>query len=84
MERGLGFNLLGFRVRRVSRRPRGVKKVERSPWPMNSEVASSTAAQFSVEIEFRQSDAGQKVRQNRATAQLTSHRCIEIGAAWNE
>jgi len=51
---------------------------------MNSEIASSTAAQFSVVIEFRQSDAGQKARQNRATAQLTSHRCIEIGAAWNE
>ncbi len=28
---------------------------------MNSEVASSTAAQFSVEIEFRQRGAGQKV-----------------------
>lgn len=64
--------------------PRGFKKVERSPWPMNSEFASPTAAQFSVEIEFRQSDPGKKVRQHRATAQLTSHRCIEIGAAWNE
>ena len=37
---------------------RGVKKLEQAFWPVNSEVASSTASQFSVEIEFRQSGAG--------------------------
>ncbi|TWU28017.1 hypothetical protein Poly41_69570 [Novipirellula artificiosorum] len=46
---------------------------------MNSEVASSIVSQFSVEIEFRQSGAGQKVGQNRATAQQASHQCLETG-----
>lgn len=35
-------------------RCRGVKNVKRASCPMNSEVASSTAAQLSGEIEFRQ------------------------------
>lgn len=41
-----------------SRWARGVKKLERAFWPVNCEVASSTAPQFSVEIEFRQIGAG--------------------------
>ena len=39
---------------------RGVKKVERTFWLMNFEVASSDEVGFWVEIESRQSGAGQK------------------------
>ncbi|MCH1494002.1 MAG: hypothetical protein L7U72_02130, partial [Rubripirellula sp.] len=50
----------------------GVKKLKRALWPTDSEVSFSTAAQISVETEVRRRDAGQKVRQNRSTAQPIS------------
>jgi len=39
---------------------RGVKKVERALWPMNSEVAWVDVIRFSVEFERRQNGTGKK------------------------
>ena len=52
--------------------PRGVKKLERTFAPVKSAVAWLHGARFSVEIDFRQRDAGQKVVENGGTARQTS------------
>ena len=49
--------------------PRGVKKVERALWPMNSEVATSTEDQFLFEIGSKVDDNAGKPNQFAVTAQ---------------
>jgi hypothetical protein len=53
----------------AERRPRGVKKVERTPWPMISKVASATEPRFWVEIQAGLIVGGEKSGQNGRTAQ---------------
>ena len=55
---------------------RGVKKVERTLWPMNSEVASSTESQFWVDIEANLIGGGEETSQNDRAAQLKPNRLV--------
>ncbi|MDB4664408.1 hypothetical protein OAE63_00245 [bacterium] len=45
---------------------RGVKKVERPLWPINSEVASSAESKFWVEIEANLIGGGEETSQKRS------------------
>ncbi len=56
-------------VLQTRREGRGVKKVERTPWPMISKIASAIEPRFWVEIEAGLLVGGETSAQNGRTAQ---------------
>ena len=58
-----------MRASTLSNESRGVKKLNRTFYPMNLELASSDEVEFWVEVECNLDDGGEKPCRNARTAQ---------------